>query len=129
MEHCSKCARCARCAKKTELPYMCLLCGRTYCSQEGHSSKCSMGRSKMWKSCFCRWMINTGLSGVVMNYSSHSVYPFGSIYYTDHNSTSTRDWPSVRLTKSERACAILEHAIRNDMVWFKTQMYEKIIVY
>lgn len=81
------------------------------------------------KICGCRWMINTGFSGVVMNYSGRSVYPFGSIYYTDHNSTSTREWPSIRLTKSERACAILEHAIRNDMVWFKSQMYEKLIVY
>ena len=70
------------------------------------------------KMCRCRWMINTGFSGVVMNF-----------YYTDHNSTSTRDWPSIQLKKSERACAILEHAIRNDMVWFKSQMYEKLIVY
>lgn len=108
---------------------MCLLCGRTYCSQDGRSSKCSMSSMRIRKICECRWMINTGFSGVVMNCTEHSVYPFGSIYYTDHNSTSTRELPSMRLTKSERACAILEHAIRNDMVWFKSQMYEKIIVY
>ena len=108
---------------------MCLLCGRTYCSQDGRSSKCSMNLMHIEKMCRCRWMINTGFSGVVMNFSERSVYPFGSIYYTDHNSTSTRDWPSIQLKKSERACAILEHAIRNDMVWFKSQMYEKLIVY
>lgn len=57
------------------------------------------------------------------------MYPFGSIYYTDRNSTFTKGWPRERMTKSERACGILENAIRSDMVWFKTSMYEKVRLY
>ena len=108
---------------------MCLLCGRMYCSTNGESSVCARETAVRGKMCPCHWMINTGFSGVESSFMRNGMYPFGSIYYTDRNSTFTKGWPRERMTKSKRAWGILENAIRSDMVWFKTSMYEKVRLY
>lgn len=99
-------------------------CGRCYCSDEGEISKCRC-TPKRYSVCYCRGLINTANSSVYIPIDDRVHYPFGSVYYTNNGSVSTKGFSRELLLLNKQAKDIFELIVKNDAVWYKSTMVDK----
>ena len=66
-------------------------------------------------------------TSVYVSYNSNVLLPFGSVYYTKHGSIQTKDYPTEQLALKPIAMNILDSVLRNDVLWYKSIMIDKLI--
>lgn len=124
VDSCERCKSCDRCSDKVSAPIMCMSCGRCYCSSEDEISVCRYDM-KGYSVCRCCGLINTARSSVYMPIDKTVHYPFGSVYYTNNGSVSTKDYARELLLLNQQAKDIFELVVKNDAVWYKSTMVDK----